>query len=290
MPLDYFVNALVTLVVTVDPVGLVPAFLAVTHGVPAPARQSVVDKGLPDRGRHPRRHRPRRRMAARAARDLLAGLPHRRRPAAALGGLRDGVRRCASSGSRSRPRRRSRSACAMSAAFPLAIPLMAGPGAITATLLLSAQTQGRPLALALSDRRGRDRDLRLRTPSCVLAGQIGRRARRSPATSYCPACSVSLLAALAVQFDDRRRALGHRRSCSTRRAARARRLEAGDEARQRAARSRRAAASPRPARTARAARPRAPAPRASSPAGGHPLAVAAHRRAPWRRNASRRDR
>jgi multiple antibiotic resistance protein len=34
------------------------------------------------------------------------------------------------------------------AAFPLAIPLMAGPGAITATMLLSGQAAGRPLLLA----------------------------------------------------------------------------------------------------------------------------------------------
>jgi multiple antibiotic resistance protein len=33
------------------------------------------------------------------------------------------------------------------AAFPLAIPLMAGPGAITATVLLANQAAGRPVAL-----------------------------------------------------------------------------------------------------------------------------------------------
>jgi multiple antibiotic resistance protein len=35
------------------------------------------------------------------------------------------------------------------AAFPLAIPLMAGPGAITATLLLASQPGGRPLSLGI---------------------------------------------------------------------------------------------------------------------------------------------
>jgi multiple antibiotic resistance protein len=35
------------------------------------------------------------------------------------------------------------------AAFPLAIPLMAGPGAITATILLAGQADMRPLWLAI---------------------------------------------------------------------------------------------------------------------------------------------
>jgi multiple antibiotic resistance protein len=35
------------------------------------------------------------------------------------------------------------------AAFPLAIPLMAGPGAITATILLAGQAGGRPLWLGI---------------------------------------------------------------------------------------------------------------------------------------------
>ena len=35
------------------------------------------------------------------------------------------------------------------AAFPLAIPLMAGPGAITATILLAGRAQGDPLKLGI---------------------------------------------------------------------------------------------------------------------------------------------
>ena len=34
MPLEFLISALVTLLVVVDPVGLVPAFLAVTDGAP----------------------------------------------------------------------------------------------------------------------------------------------------------------------------------------------------------------------------------------------------------------
>jgi len=39
VPLDYVVAALVTLLVVVDPVGLTPAFLGVTAGLPRPARR-----------------------------------------------------------------------------------------------------------------------------------------------------------------------------------------------------------------------------------------------------------
>src|ERR1700748_1254388 len=41
MPFDYLVSALVTLLVVVDPVGLTPAFLAVTHGLPEAARGRI---------------------------------------------------------------------------------------------------------------------------------------------------------------------------------------------------------------------------------------------------------
>src|SRR6478736_1954018 len=41
MPFDFIISALVTLVVVVDPVGLVPTFLAVTHGPVARARTEI---------------------------------------------------------------------------------------------------------------------------------------------------------------------------------------------------------------------------------------------------------
>lgn len=41
MPLDYLISAAVTLFVVVDPIGLVPTFLAVTTGIPAAARRNV---------------------------------------------------------------------------------------------------------------------------------------------------------------------------------------------------------------------------------------------------------
>ena len=41
MPIEFLISALVTLLVVVDPIGLVPSYLAVTHGLPQHARRSV---------------------------------------------------------------------------------------------------------------------------------------------------------------------------------------------------------------------------------------------------------
>lgn len=145
---EFLLSALVTLFVVVDPVGLAPTFLAVTEGLPASARRHV---GL---------------RASLIAAAILAGaaligdwllrqlgitLPAFR----IAGGLLlfsiawemvFGVR----------TERQSRTAeqaldehVRHVAAFPLAIPLMAGPGAITATVLLAGRAAGDPLRLGL---------------------------------------------------------------------------------------------------------------------------------------------
>src|SRR5262245_34352675 len=41
MPAEFFISALVTLVVVVDPIGLVPSYVAITHGLPESARRNV---------------------------------------------------------------------------------------------------------------------------------------------------------------------------------------------------------------------------------------------------------
>src|ERR1700733_2525582 len=41
MPLEFLISALVTMVVVVDPLGLVPTFLAITHGLPSRSRRAV---------------------------------------------------------------------------------------------------------------------------------------------------------------------------------------------------------------------------------------------------------
>jgi multiple antibiotic resistance protein len=148
MPLEFLISALVTLLVVVDPIGLVPSYLAVTHGLPKRARRSVALR------------------AAVIAAVILAG-------SALIG---DWLLRTLSIGMPAfriagglllfsiasemvfgvRIERQSRQAedaieehVRNVAAFPLAIPLMAGPGAITATVLLAGRSEGDPMLLAI---------------------------------------------------------------------------------------------------------------------------------------------
>jgi multiple antibiotic resistance protein len=146
--LDYFVSALVTLVVVLDPIGLAPTFLAVTHGLPSTARRQVAvragliaavilagsaligDRLLAILGIS----LPAFRIAGglllfSIASEMVFGLRIQRQSETAEQALEEHVRNIA--------------------AFPLAIPLMAGPGAITATVLLSGRAGGDPIMLAI---------------------------------------------------------------------------------------------------------------------------------------------
>jgi len=147
LPMDYAVAALVTLVVVVEPVGLVPIFLGITHGLPSSTRRRV---GL---------------RAALIAAAILAGtalfgdwllarlgisLPAFR---IAGGLLLFSIASEMVFGIRfERQFRTAEQAIeedvANMAAFPIAIPLVAGPGAITATVLLAGQANARPLYVA----------------------------------------------------------------------------------------------------------------------------------------------
>ncbi len=145
---DYVVSALITLVVVVDPVGLVPTFLAVTDGFSRAARRSVALRAS---------------MIAGAiligaaligdwllhtlgislsafriagglllfliAAEMVLGVRMRREGQAAEEAVEEHVRNVA--------------------AFPLAIPLLAGPGAITATVLLAGRADGNVLLMGL---------------------------------------------------------------------------------------------------------------------------------------------
>jgi MarC family membrane protein len=148
MPVEFLISALVTLVVVVDPIGLIPSYLAVTHGLPQRARRSVALRatliaavilagsaligdwllrtlsiGLPAF-----------RIAGglllfSIASEMVFGVRIERQSQQAEQAIEEHVRNVA--------------------AFPLAIPLMAGPGAITATILLAGRSSGDPVQLAI---------------------------------------------------------------------------------------------------------------------------------------------
>jgi len=147
MPLDFLISAFVTMVIVLDPVGLAPTFVALTHGLPKSSRRQVavrasliaagilagsaligdmllstVGIGLPAfriaGGR----------LLFSIASEMVFGVRIQRQSATAEQALEERVRNMA--------------------AFPLAIPLMAGPGAITATVLLAGRATGQPVMLA----------------------------------------------------------------------------------------------------------------------------------------------
>jgi multiple antibiotic resistance protein len=148
MPLDYAISALLTLFVVVDPVGLTPTFLAVTEDLPAAARRSVALRasviagailiGAALIGDWLFRTLGISLSAFRIAGGLLLfsiasemvfGVRLRRESQAAEEAVEEHVRNVA--------------------AFPLAIPLLAGPGAITATVLLTGRAGGNLLLLGV---------------------------------------------------------------------------------------------------------------------------------------------
>jgi multiple antibiotic resistance protein len=148
MPWDYLISAFVTLLLVVDPVGLVPTYLAVTHGLPARARKQIARRagviagailmGTALIGDWQLRQLgigvPAFRIAGglllfAVASEMVLGVRIDRQSRQAEDALEEHVRNIA--------------------AFPLAIPLMAGPGAITATLLLAGHAAGKPANLGI---------------------------------------------------------------------------------------------------------------------------------------------
>ncbi|MEA2984372.1 MAG: multiple antibiotic resistance protein [Alphaproteobacteria bacterium] len=146
MPLDFLISAFVTLVIVLDPIGLAPTFVAITHGMPRSARRQVAirasviaagvlagtalvgDKLLATVGIS----LPAFRIAGglllfSIASEMVFGVRIQRQSATAEQAMEERVRNIA--------------------AFPLAIPLMAGPGAITATVLLSGRAGDQPALL-----------------------------------------------------------------------------------------------------------------------------------------------
>jgi multiple antibiotic resistance protein len=148
MPVEFLISALVTLVVVVDPIGLVPSYLAVTEGLPDRSRRDVALRacliaaailaGTAFAGDWLLRtlsiSLPAFRIAGglllfSIASEMVFGLRIPRQSRQAEEAIEERVRNIA--------------------AFPLAIPLMAGPGAITATVLLAGRAAGDATHLAV---------------------------------------------------------------------------------------------------------------------------------------------
>jgi len=148
MLLDYAISALLTLFVVVDPVALAPTFLTVTEGMPRASRRSVAVRASIIAGAI---------LAGAAligdwllatleitlsafriagglllfsiATEMVFGVRSRHEGEAAEQALEERVRNVA--------------------AFPLAIPLLAGPGAITAAVLLAGRANRDLVLLAV---------------------------------------------------------------------------------------------------------------------------------------------
>ena len=148
MPLDYLISAAVTLFVVVDPIGLAPTFLSVTSGIPDSARRQVAQlaaiiAGLILAGtaligdwllRQLGITLPAFRIAGglllfSIASEMVFGVRSERQSRDAEQAIEEHVRNIA--------------------AFPLATPLLAGPGALTATVLLAGQAALRPLYVTM---------------------------------------------------------------------------------------------------------------------------------------------
>jgi multiple antibiotic resistance protein len=147
--IDYFTSALVTLLVTVDPPGLAPLFLGVTPGMSGAERRQVAIRAVIIA------------FVIMAASGLIG--------AKLLGALGIGLPAFRTAGGlllfwiafemvfgRRNDRKGEHATTAITidhirnvAAFPLAIPLMAGPGALTATILLAGRAEGDLLRLAV---------------------------------------------------------------------------------------------------------------------------------------------
>jgi multiple antibiotic resistance protein len=197
MPVEFLISAFVTLMLVVDPIGLVPSFIGITHDLPKPARRNVAVRASIIAGiilagsavggdwllRTLSISLPAFRIAGglllfSIASEMVFGVRVERQSREAEDAIEEHVRNIA--------------------AFPLAVPLMAGPGAITATVLLAGH--GEPdmfqLALLLAV-------IAIVVALCaivfILAAQIAQALGTTGSTVLSRLLGV-LLAALAVQY------------------------------------------------------------------------------------------
>ena len=147
MPYDYFIAAFATLFVAIDPIGLAPIFLAVTSGFDEKQRRQVAVRAT---------------LIATVvlAASLLGGAPLLGALGISLPAFRVAgglllfwiaaemvFERRTERKQSSAEDKISRDQIVNVAAFPLAVPLMAGPGAITAVILLAGRAEGDPIRI-----------------------------------------------------------------------------------------------------------------------------------------------
>jgi multiple antibiotic resistance protein len=141
MPAEFAVSALITLFVVVDPIAMAPTFLAVTAGMPPAARKSVGVRASIIAGAIL--------IGTALIGDRLLSILQISLPAFRIAGglllfwiaaeMVFGVRsRHEGETAEQAMEERVRNV----AAFPLGVPLLAGPAAITATVLLAGQADG----------------------------------------------------------------------------------------------------------------------------------------------------
>jgi multiple antibiotic resistance protein len=147
MPLEFLISALVTLVVVVDPIGIAPTFLAITEGLSGWFRRQVALRACLIAGatligsaligdwllRQLGITLPAFRIAGglllfATASEMVLGIRQERATRDAEQAVEEHLHHIS--------------------VFPLATPLMAGPGAITATILLAGQAGYQPLPFA----------------------------------------------------------------------------------------------------------------------------------------------
>ncbi|MFN0263588.1 MarC family protein [Tepidamorphus sp. 3E244] len=148
-PLEFVISAAVTLFVVVDPPGLVPIFIGLTDGMTRDQRRQVAVRStfiavivLV--------------LSMLIGKPLLGALGISLPAFRIAGGLLLFWTAAEMVFEKRQERKESTARQSVSqdhienvAAFPLAVPLMAGPGAITAIILLSGQAGGDPLRLGL---------------------------------------------------------------------------------------------------------------------------------------------
>jgi multiple antibiotic resistance protein len=195
MLVEFFISALVTLTVVVDPIGLVPSFIGITHGLPEAARRNVALRASLIAAiilmggaligdwllRALSITLPAFRIAGglllfSIASEMVFGVRVGRQSREAEEAVEEHVRNIA--------------------AFPLAIPLMAGPGAITAAVLGRSRSDPLQLIVLLGV-------IAMVLALCfvvfVAAGRIARLLGTTGSTVLSRLLGV-LLAALAVQY------------------------------------------------------------------------------------------